>query len=103
MTKIGYAKGTCPVCGRLLLRKRPADYAVCDCYKHCPLCTPAYTVLMIPFVPDLTPSAYRNEKVYEVKGQGAEPPEWTVETLYCCPNHTPPHYSKQKPVEVNLK
>jgi len=102
-TKVGNASGTCPICGRLLIRRRPADYAVCDCYKYCPLCTPAYTVPMIPFAPDLTPSVYRNEKVHEAKGQGAEPPEWTIETLYYCPNHTPPHYSKQKPVEVVLK
>jgi len=58
---------------------------------------------MIPFVPDLNPSTYRNEKVHEVKGQGAELSEWTVETLYYCPNHTPPYYSKQKPVEVALR
>lgn len=101
--KTGYAQGTCTVCGKLIIRERPADYAVCDCYRYCPLCTPAYTVPMTPFTPDLTPSAYRNEKVHEVKGQGAEPPEWTSETIYVCYNHLPPYYSKKRPVEVRLR
>lgn len=102
-TKIGSAQGTCPICGKLLIRKRPADYAVCDCYRFCPLCDPPYTVPMTPFTPDLTPSTYRNEKAHEVKGQSVESPEWTSETLYVCHNHSPPYYSKQKPVEVRLK
>jgi len=102
-TKVGYAEGTCPVCGRLLFRRRPADYAVCDCYRYCPLCSPAYTVPMTAFTPDLTPSTYRNEKAHDVKGGSAEPSEWTMETLYVCNNHSPPYYSKQKPVEVRLR
>jgi hypothetical protein len=87
-TKIGYAQGTCPVCGRLILRKRPADYGVCDCYKYCPLCSPAYTVPMTPYTPDLTPTTYESEK--------------GIDVLYYCPNHSPPYYSKVKPVEVKL-
>jgi len=38
VAKIGYAQGTCPKCGKTLRRRRPADYAVCDCYQYCPLC-----------------------------------------------------------------
>jgi len=58
---------------------------------------------MTPYAPDLTPSTYRNEVAQDVKGGGAEPPQWTIETLYLCYNHTPPYYSKQKPIEVRLK
>lgn len=36
--KVGYAKGTCSRCGKTLTRRRPADYAVCDCYQYCPPC-----------------------------------------------------------------
>jgi len=103
MVKVGNACGTCPICGRLIVRKRPADNALCDCYRFCPICDPAYTVPMTPFTPDLTPSTYGNEKAHNVKGGSAEPPEWTSETLYVCLNHSPPHYSKQKPVEVPLR
>jgi ssDNA-binding Zn-finger/Zn-ribbon topoisomerase 1 len=96
--KTGFAKGSCPKCGKLLVRKRPADLAVCDCYKYCPLCGAEMT----PFNPDLTPSTYRGEESYAVKGQAVLFHEWTVETLYVCHNHTPPYYSCQKPVEVKL-
>ena len=98
MVKIGYAEGECPRCGKTLRRRRPADYAVCDCYEYCPLCG----AKMTPFTPDLTPSTYRVEESLAIKGQAVESPEWTMETLYVCYNHTPPYYSKQKPVEVKL-
>jgi len=87
-TKIGFAAGTCPICGRTLRRRRPADWAVCDCYSKCPLCSPAYTVEMTPYTPDLTPTTYESEK--------------GIDVLYVCNNHSPPYYSKQKPVEVRL-
>jgi hypothetical protein len=57
---------------------------------------------MTPFTPDLTPGTYRVEKSLALKGQAAETPEWTIETLYVCNNHSPPYYSSQKPVEVKL-
>jgi len=101
--KVGYVQGTCPICGKILVRKRPADYAVCDCYRYCPLCDPPHAVPMTIFTPDLTPSTYRNEKAHSVKGGNAEPPEWTSETLYACYNHSSPYYSKQRPVEVRLR
>jgi len=103
MIKTGHACGTCPHCGRRICRPRPADIAVCDCWKYCSLCDPPYTVPLTPFTPDLTPSTYRNEKAHEVKGQDAEPPEWAIDTLLVCYNHSPPYYSKQKPVEVHLR
>lgn len=96
--KIGYAEGECPRCGKILRRRRPADVAVCDCYRYCPLCGSEMT----PFTPDLTPSTYRAEEAQALKGEAVESPEWTIETLYVCNNHAPPYYSKQKPVEVKL-
>jgi len=84
LIKVGYAQGKCSVCGKLLIRKRPADLAVCDCYEYCPLCG----ARMTPFTPDLTPTTYESEKGFDI--------------LYVCNNHTPPYYSGQKPVEVKL-
>jgi len=82
--KVGYAKGICPNCGKTLIRKRPADMAVCDCYLYCPLCGKE----MVPYTPDLTPTNYELEKGLNVH--------------YVCNNHAQPYYSKQKPVEVKL-
>ncbi len=62
-----------------------ADYAVCDCYKYCPLCG----AKMTPYTPDLTPTTYESEKDLNV--------------LYVCNNHAPPYYSSQKPVGVRLR
>jgi hypothetical protein len=84
VAKIGYAEGKCSRCGKILRRLRPADVAVCDCYLYCPLCGKE----MVPYTPDLTPVTYEPEKGLEV--------------FYVCNNHTPPYYSKQKPVEVKL-
>jgi len=96
--KVGFAQGTCPVCGKLLIRKRPADLAVCDCYEYCPLCG----TKMTPFTPDLTPSTYGAEESGGLKGQAVENAEAGIETIMVCSNHTPPYYSRQKPVEVKL-
>ena len=82
--KLGFAEGICSKCGRMLRRRRPADYAVCDCYEYCPLCGENMT----PYMPDYTPASYESEKGLDV--------------LYFCSNHSPPYYSKQKPVEVRL-
>ena len=61
-----------------------ADYAVCDWHIYCPLCG----AKMTPYTPDLTPTSYKSEK--------------GIDVLYVCNNHSPPYYSKQKPVEVRL-
>ena len=90
--KVGYVNGICPACGKVYSRPRPEDSIICDCYKFCPLCTPAYTVPMTPFTPDLTPSTYGLEEDFEK----------TINVLYVCNNHSPPYYSTQKPVEVLL-
>jgi len=92
VAKVGWAQGTCGVCGRTYRARRPVQVVVCDCYRLCPLCSPAYTVEMTPYTPDLTqPRLYRSEE------GGA-----TMRTLYACYRHTPPYYSAQKPVEVVL-
>jgi hypothetical protein len=82
--KIGYAEGKCSRCGKTLRRKRPADYAICNCYLCCPLCGEE----MVPYMPDLTLTIYESEKGLEV--------------FHVCSNHAPVYYSKQKPVEVKL-
>jgi len=57
---------------------------------------------MTPFIPDLSPRTYRAEEGAALKGQAAQSPEWSIETVYVCSNHSPPHYSCQKPVEVKM-
>jgi len=61
-TKIGFALGVCPVCGKTLRRPRPADVAICDCYVYCPLDGKK----MEPYTPDLTPSTYEPNKGLDV-------------------------------------
>lgn len=82
MPKVGYATGICPKCGRLLIRKRPADVAVCDCYGYCELCG----AKMEPYTPDLTPTVYQSGE---------------IDVMFQCPKCG--HKSKQKPVEVTLE
>ena len=58
---------------------------------------------MTPFTPDMDPKTYRIEAGTDIKAEGhARPPEWTLATRYVCNNHTPPYYSDQLPVEVQL-
>jgi len=78
--KIGFAEGTCSKCGRTLRRRRPADYAVCDCYLYCPRCG----AKMAPYTPDLTRFTYREG----------------LDVLFQCSNCG--YKSTQKPVEVRL-
>jgi len=99
--KVGYAEGKCPVCGRTYRGRRPADLVICDCYRFCPLCDPPYTVPMEPFQPDLTVNAYESDETAGITGD-EENPGRTIDVLYVCNNHSPPHYSKQKPIEVKL-
>ena len=82
--KLGFAEGICSKCGRMLRRRRPADYAVCDCYEYCSLCGKKMTA----YTPNLSPVSYKSERGFDI--------------LYVCNNNSPPYYSKQKPVEVRL-
>ncbi|MCW4016814.1 MAG: hypothetical protein NWF06_10625 [Candidatus Bathyarchaeota archaeon] len=97
-TKIGYATGTCSRCGKTMHQKRPADTAVCSCYRVCPLCGAEMT----PFYADLNAKTYGSQQSAALKGQAVESSEWSVETVYVCNNHSPPYYSSQKPVEVKM-
>jgi hypothetical protein len=87
VAKVGYVQGACSKCGKLLIRKRPADLAVCDCWEYCPLDGKK----MEPYTPDLTPSTYESETGLDVIMWHNSPQD-----------HPQPYYSKQKPVEVRL-
>jgi ssDNA-binding Zn-finger/Zn-ribbon topoisomerase 1 len=96
--KIGWAEGKCSKCGRTLRRRRPADYAVCDCYKYCPMDhgKGSYMTSMDPYTPDLTPPTYGPIEGEDVTGDTDAP----LRVLYKCPKCG--YYSAQKPVEVRL-
>lgn len=92
-----WVEGTCE-CGKTIRRRSPVPMIVeCDCYKYCPLCGAE----MAPYTPDLNPRTYRDEKNIDPLGI-AEQNEASIDTFYVCYNHTPPYYSSQKPVEVEL-
>ncbi len=57
---------------------------------------------MAPFNPDLNHRTYGAEEEVALKGQSVGSPGWSAETVLACHNHTPPFYSSQKPVEVQL-
>jgi len=90
--QIGYAEGVCSNCGKTLMRRRPVDIAVCDCYEYCPLCGNK----MQPYTPDLTPSTYGPIESEEAQGDTGKP----LDVFYYCLNCR--YYSAQKPVEVRL-
>jgi len=94
--KVGLAEGTCPECGRVWRRERPADFVLCDCFSKCPMCGKE----MQPYTPDFDPRTYRNEDVDDPTGDAIKH-EATVNTLYYCPDCE--YYSDQRPVEVKLK
>jgi len=56
---------------------------------------------MNPFTPDLTPSIYGAEEAFGILGI-EESSGKTIDVLYVCYNHSPPHYSRQLPVQVIL-
>ncbi len=96
-----WVEGVCGECGKTIRRRSPVPIVVtCSCYRYCPLCGAE----MNPYTPDLNPRSYRREDDpgWDLLGVATKS-EATVETLYVCNNHTPPHYSSQKPVEVLLK
>jgi hypothetical protein len=84
MVEMAKYKGKCPVCGRINHSNRKGDIIVCDCWNLCPLCG----ANMTPYTPDLAP------KTYGVDGKRE------LSVLMACSLHSPPFYSKQKPVEV---
>jgi len=91
-------EGTCRECGKTIRRVSKVPMLVeCDCHLYCPLCGGKLSV----YTSDLTPRTYRAEGDYDLLGEASS--EATVETLFVCLNHDPPHYSTRKPVEVVLK
>ena len=98
---MGLVQGVCESCGKTIRRKSPIPLVVsCDCYKECPLCGAP----MEPYVPDLSPRAYRNEDDPEWDPLGsAEKDEASTLTVYACYNHNPPYYSTRLSIEVKLE
>lgn len=94
--KIGWAKGRCRVCGRTLRAPRPVTTVFCDCWELCPICSPAYTVRMDPYTPDLTPHTYGPIEGEGVMGDSVSP----MNILRKCPQCG--YYSSRLPVEVQL-
>ncbi|MEM4700658.1 MAG: hypothetical protein QXZ51_00765 [Candidatus Bathyarchaeia archaeon] len=81
--------GKCSKCGKVLYSDRKSDIAICDCWKHCPLCGAEMT----PYTPELMPGTYgldgtRDFKILMFCNNTAEHPG------------NSPFYSTQKPVEV---
>ncbi|RLI33485.1 hypothetical protein DRO56_01620 [Candidatus Bathyarchaeota archaeon] len=93
--KVGYAVGTCPECGRVLRRERPASSSICDCYRRCPLCG----CEMEPYKPDLEAENYRVEDVLDPTGR-AERSERGLAALLRCPCCG--YLSRLKPQVVRL-
>ena len=79
--KVGFAVGRCPRCGKLLMRRRPAKVAVCNCWMYCPICGSK----MQPYVPPSDPRQIN-------KGD--------LETIMVCQKCG--YKSKAKPAEVPL-
>jgi hypothetical protein len=96
MAEVGWAEGVCPVCGRVWRRERPADFAICDCYKYCPVCGKE----MQSYTPDLNPRTYRSEDVDDPTGDAIKH-EATIRTRFYCPDCD--YYSDGVPVEVKLR
>jgi len=82
--KVGHACGKCSECGKIICRRRPADLAVCDCWIYCPFCGRK----MEPYKPDTQALQFYTKE--------------NIDVVMICRYHTPPHKSKQKPVEVIL-
>jgi hypothetical protein len=100
VVNVGFASGTCPRCGRILYRRRPAEVAVCPCWEFCPSNhgNGAFSTKMDPYTPDLTPTTYG-----PIGGEGEawgdlEHPIHIVRVCPVCKFH-----SAQLPVEVALE
>jgi len=101
MVEIGYAVGTCSRCGKELRRKRPTEYAVCDCWKYCPEDhgKGAYGTLMDEYTPDLTPQTYGPLVPGESDAWGDL--DHPMHILRVCPECS--YHSTQTAVEVELE
>jgi len=86
MIERGCAVGRCPKCGRIITRLRPADSAVCECWKRCPSCGGEMTA----HTPDSSLETYARDSKREML------------ILMVCNRHNPPFLSVTCPVEVPL-
>ena len=77
-------EGECPRCGKVHYSNRKDDVVVCDCWRYCPICGAE----MMSYTPDLAPETYCADGKRDFA------------VLMVCTFHSPPFYSKQKPVEV---
>ncbi len=98
-TKVGYACGICSRCGKEVCRLRPADLAVCDCFKYCPIDhgKGPYGTLMNSCTPDMTSQTYGP---IETTGDAWGDLKHPMDILYVCPVCN--YHSAQAPVEVKL-
>jgi len=94
------AEGTCPRCGRTLVRPRPCKVAVCDCHKFCPQDhgKGAYQTAMSPYTQDQTPSTYGPIDPGESDAWGDL--DHPMNIRYVCLACS--YHSAQLPVEVKL-
>ena len=77
--------GRCSRCGRVYYEDRKVP-VVCDCWKRCPVCSEEMT----PYTPDLAANTYG------LNGRR------DLLVLMVCTLHSPPFFSNQKPVEVEM-
>jgi hypothetical protein len=91
VAEVGWACGVCPKCGKKIYRKRPADYAICDCWQYCPK-----GHKMEPYTPDLTLQTYRPIDSTKAYGDLQHP----MKIVMWCPICN--YYSAQLPIEVSL-
>ena len=79
-------EGKCSNCGKVHYSDRKGDIVLCDCWKYCPVCGAE----MQPYTPDLAPNTYGMNGKRD------------LQILMVCNEHSPPFYSTQKPVEVEM-
>jgi len=99
---MGILKGVCSSCGKIIFREgRVPTTVVCDCYRRCPLCGAEMT----PYRPDLDPKSYGGERNPDLEAlgltSGGSDPK--IDVVFVCLRHSPPYYSRVKPVEVALE
>ncbi len=79
-------EGKCPNCGKIFYSERQGDIVTCDCWQYCPICGAEMT----QYTPDSASKTYALDSKHD------------FDVLMICTFHSPPFFSKQKPVEVEL-
>jgi hypothetical protein len=86
MIEMAKYEGKCPNCGKIHRSESEGEIVVCDCWRYCPICGTEMTSYTL----DLAPRTYGVDSKKE------------LQILMICTHHSPPFYSSQKPVEVEL-